>query len=58
MKSVKEAYAHQLKVLKEELHCKNKIMNTLLEIIGKFENEKRGTEPAPLINFEKAKTNP
>ena len=33
-------------------------MNTLLEIIGKFENEKRGTEPAPLINFEKAKTNP
>ena len=27
IKSVKETYVHQLKVLKEELYCKNKIIN-------------------------------
>ena len=50
--SLSLSYTHQLKVLKEELHCKNKIINTLLEIIGKFGNEKRDTQPVPLINFE------
>ena len=44
---------HQLKVLKEELHCKNKVINTLLWIIEEFGNDKRDTEPVPLINFEK-----
>ena len=53
IKSAKETYAHQLKVLKEELHCKNKIINTLLGIIEKFGNDKRDTQPVPLINFEK-----
>ena len=43
IKSAKETYTHQLKCLKEELHCKNKIISTLLEIIGKFENDKRDT---------------
>ena len=52
IKNAKKTYTHQLKVLKEELHCKNKIINTLLEIIGKFGNEKRDTQPVPLINFE------
>ena len=52
IKGAKETYAHQLKVLQEELHCKNKIINTLLEIIGKFGNEKRDIQPVPLINFE------
>ena len=52
IKSAKETYAHQLKVLKEELHWKNKIINTLLEIIGKFGNDKRDAQPFPLINFE------
>ena len=51
IKSVNEAYVHQLKVLKEELHCKNKIINTLLEIIGKFGNEKRDSQPVTLIKF-------
>ena len=55
-KSAKEIYAHQLKVIKEELHCKNKIINTLLEIIGKFGNDKRDTQPVPLINFENDST--
>ena len=36
IKSANETYAHQLKVLKEELHRKNKIINTLLGIIEKF----------------------
>ena len=52
IKSAKKTYAHQLKVLKEELHCKSKIINTLLEIIGKFGNDKRNTQPVSLINFE------
>ena len=35
IKSAKETYAHQLKVLKEDLHCKNikKSINTLLVTI-------------------------
>ena len=41
-----------IKVLKEKLHWRNKIINTLLEIIGKFGNDKRDTQPVPLINFE------
>ena len=53
IKSAKETYAHQLKVLKEELHCKNKIINTVLGIIEKFGNDKCDTQPVPLINFEK-----
>ena len=52
IKSAKETYAHQVKLLKEELHWKNKIINTLLEIIGKFGNDKRDTQPVPLISFE------
>ena len=55
IKSVKEAYAHQLKVLKEELNCKNKIMNTLTKIIENFGNDKCDTQPVPLTNFGKAK---
>ena len=51
IKSAKETYAHQLKVLNEELHCKNKIINTLLGTIEKFGNGKRDTQPVPLINF-------
>ena len=59
IKSVNEAYVHQLKVLKEELHCKNKIINTLLEIIGKFGNEKRDSQPVTLIKFlNGSKTSP
>ena len=54
-----ETYVHHLKVLKEQLHRKNKIINTLLEIIGKFGNYKRDTQPVPLINFENyLKTSP
>ena len=52
IKIAKETYAHQFKVLKEELHCKNKIINTLLEIIGKFGNDKRNTQPVPLISLK------
>ena len=58
IKSAKETYGHQLKVLKEELNCKNKIINTLLRIIEKFGNEKRDIQPAPLINFENDFTSP
>ena len=58
IKSAKETYAHKLKVLKEELHCKNKIINTLLGIIEKFGNDKRDIQPVPLINFEKDMTSP
>ena len=58
IKSAKETYAHQLKVLKEELHCKNKIINTLLGIIEKIGNDKRDTQPVSLINFEKDLTSP
>ena len=58
IKSAKETYAHQLKVLKDELHCKNKITNMLLGIIEKFENDKRDTQPVPLINFENNLTSP
>ena len=58
IKSAKETYAHQLKVLKEELHCKNKIINTLLGIIEKFGNDKRDTQPVPLISFENGLTSP
>ena len=58
IKSAKETYAHQLKVLKEDLHCKNKIINTLLGIIEKFGNDKSDTQPVPLINFEKDMTSP
>ena len=58
-KSAKETYAHQLKVLKEELHLKNKTINRLLEIIGKFGNGKPDTQPVLLINFENyLKTSP
>ena len=57
-KSAKETYAHQLKLLKEELYCKNKIINTLLRIIEKFGNDKRDTQPVPLINFENDFTSP
>ena len=52
IQSAKETYTHQLKILKEELHCKNKIINTLLRIIEKLGNYKRETQPVPLINFE------
>ena len=38
--------------MKEELHCKSKTINALLEIIGKFGNDKRDTQPGPLINFK------
>ena len=58
IKSAKETNLHQLKVLKEELHCKNKIIDTLLGIIEKFGNDKRDTQPVPLINFEKDMTSP
>ena len=58
IKSAKETYAHQLKALKKELHCKNKIINTLLGITEKFGNDKRDTQPVPLINFEKDLTSP
>ena len=58
IKSAKEIHAHQLKVLKEELHCKNKIINTLLGTIEKFGNDKRDTQPVPLINFENDLTSP
>ena len=58
IKSGKETYAHQLKVLKEELHCKNKIINRLLVIIEKFGNDKCDTQPVPLIIFEKDLTSP
>ena len=30
-------------------------MNTLMEIIENFGNDKRDTQPVPLVNFEKAK---
>ena len=30
-------------------------MNTLMEIIENFGNDKRDTQPVPLFNFEKAK---
>ena len=52
IKSANETYIHQLKVLKEELCSKSKIINTLLEIIGKIEINKRNTQPVPLINVE------
>ena len=58
IKSAKETYAHQLKVLEEELHCKNKIINTLLGIIEKIGNDKRDTQPVPLINSENDLTSP
>ena len=52
IKSVKETYVHQLKVLKEELYCKNKIINMLLEIFGKCGNDKCDSQSVPLTNFE------
>ena len=52
IKSAKETYDHQQKVLKEELHCKNKVINMLLGIIEKTGNDKHETQPVPLINFE------
>ena len=58
IESAKETYAHQLKVLKKELHCKNKIINALMKIIEKFGNDKRDTQPVPLINFENDLTSP
>ena len=58
IKSAKETYAHQFKVLKEELHSKNKIINTRLGIIEKFGNDKRDTQPVPLINVENDLTSP
>ena len=39
-------------MLKEKLHSKNKIINTLLEIIRRLGMTKRHTQPVPLINFE------
>ena len=58
IKSAKETYANQLKVSKEDLHCKSKIINTLLAIIEKFGNDKRDTQPVPLISFENDLTSP
>ena len=58
IKSARETYVHQLKVLKQELHCKNKIINTLRGIIEKFGNDKRDTQTVPLINFENDLTSP
>ena len=52
IESAKETYAYQLQTLKGELHWKTKIINTLIEIIGKSENGKRDTPPVPLSNFE------
>lgn len=52
IKSAKETYTHQLQTLKGELHWKAKIINTLIEIIGKFENGKRDTQPVPLMSFK------
>ena len=52
IKNVKETYDHQLKVLRDELHCKNKFINAPLEIIEKFGKDKRNTQPVSLINFE------
>ena len=37
---------------KRRTTLQNQIIDTLLEIIGKFENNKRDTEPVSLINFE------
>ena len=49
----KETYALAgNKVLKGELHCKIKIINTLLETIGKFGNDKRNIQPVSLLRFE------
>ena len=58
IKSAKETYGHQVKVLKEELNCKNKIINTLLRIAKKFGNNKRDTQPVLLINFKNDLTFP
>ena len=58
IKSAKETYGHQVKVLKEELHCKNKIINTLLRSVEKFGNDKRDTQPVLLINFKNDLTFP
>ena len=55
---MQKKHAHQLNVLKEELHCKNKIINTLLGIIEQFGNGKLDTQPVPLINFENDLTSP
>ena len=52
IKNVKETYDDQLKVLRDELHCKNKFINAPLEIIEKFGKDKRNTQPVSLINFE------
>ena len=52
IKSLKETYDHQLKVWRDQLHCKNKFINTPLEIIEKFGKHKRNTQPVSLINFE------
>ena len=52
IKSLKETYDHQLKVWRDQLHCKNKFINTPLEIIEKFGKDKRNTQPLSLINFE------
>ena len=52
IKNVKETYDYQLKVLRDELHCKNKFINAPLEIIEKFGKDKRNTQPVSLINFE------
>ena len=58
IKSAKETYDHQQKVLKEELHCKNKVINMLLGIIEKTGNDKHDTQPVPLINSENNLTSP
>ena len=52
MKSVKETFAHQLKVLKEELPCKNNVINALLQTVGKFRNGTPYIQPVRLVNFE------
>ena len=44
IQTAKETYTHQLKILKEELHRKNKIINRLLRIIEKLGNYKRETQ--------------
>ena len=49
---MRKKHARQRKVLKEELRCKNKIINMLLETIEKLGNGKHDTQPVPLINFK------
>ena len=47
---------YEKKLKEEELHCKNKIINTLLEIIEKFGDGRRNTQSVPPINFKNGLT--